>query len=214
LKVNEARGFFPLVSMIWQSPLIHVVTPTKGLVTSQVTMMRVLTKSLCSPYPTWWSSNHEQDHQDLLRASTITMASSEGPRSSRPPRCYQSPRVTSHSLHLSRIEHQVRIHQLNLLPFTWILMTWQVEWWWIMLLVALKIKAIGGAYIDSTSNKAIGEKAVRQKVITPVKPVLLPCYRRFNWWVHFLSFWTSRWRSINDLFQLCRFNWWTQLIRV
>jgi hypothetical protein len=49
-----------------------------------------------------------------------------------------------------------------------------------MLLVALKIKAIGGAYIDSTSNRAIGEKVVRQKVITPVKPVLLPCYRRFN----------------------------------
>jgi hypothetical protein len=124
--------------MIWQSPLIHVVTPTKGLVTSQVTKTRALTKSLRLPSPAWWSSNHEQGHQDLLRASTITTASSEGPRSPRPPRCCQSPRVTSPSLHMSRIEHQERMHQLNLLAFTWILMTWQVEWWWIMLLVALK----------------------------------------------------------------------------
>ena len=60
------------------------------------------------------------------------------PRSPRPSRCCQSPRVTSHSLHLSRIEHQERMHQLNLLASTWILMTWQVEWWWNMLLVTLK----------------------------------------------------------------------------
>jgi hypothetical protein len=37
-----------------------------------------------------------------------------------------------------------------------------------------------GAYIDSTSNRAVGEKAIRQKVTTPVKPVLPPCHRRFN----------------------------------
>jgi hypothetical protein len=59
-----------MVSMIWQSPLIHVVTPTKGLVTSQVNKTRVLTKSLCSPSLVWWSSNHVQGHQDLLRTST------------------------------------------------------------------------------------------------------------------------------------------------
>jgi hypothetical protein len=65
---------FPMISMIWQSPLIHVVTPTKGLVTKT----RVLTKSLHSPSLAWWSSNHEQGHQDHLRASTITTTSSEG----------------------------------------------------------------------------------------------------------------------------------------
>jgi hypothetical protein len=70
--------FFPVVSMIWQSPLIHVVTPTKGLVTSQVTKTRALTKSLHSLSPVWWSSNHEQGHQDLLQAFTITTASFEG----------------------------------------------------------------------------------------------------------------------------------------
>jgi hypothetical protein len=34
------------------------------------------------------------------------------------------------------------------------------------------IEVIADAYIDSTSNRAVGEKAVRQKVIMPVKPVL------------------------------------------
>jgi hypothetical protein len=78
----ESKGgkiIFSMVSMIWQSPLIHIVTPTNGLVTSQVTKMMELTKSLRSPSPAWWSSNHEQAHQDLLRASIITTASSEGP---------------------------------------------------------------------------------------------------------------------------------------
>jgi hypothetical protein len=42
------------------------------------------------------------------------------------------------------------------------------------------MRAIGGAYIGSKSNSAVGEKVVRQKVITPVKPVLPPCYHRFN----------------------------------
>jgi hypothetical protein len=63
---------FPVVSMIWQSPLIHVVTPTKGIVTSQVTKTMTLTKSLRSPSPAWWSSNHVQGHQDLLWASTTS----------------------------------------------------------------------------------------------------------------------------------------------
>jgi hypothetical protein len=63
-------GFFPVVSMIWQSPLIHVVIPTKDLVTSQVTKTRALTKSLRSLSPAWWSSNYVQDHQDLIRAFT------------------------------------------------------------------------------------------------------------------------------------------------
>jgi hypothetical protein len=64
------EDFFPVVSMIWQSPLIHVVTLTKGLVPSQVTKMRAPTKSLRSPSPAWWSSNHVQGHQDLIRAFT------------------------------------------------------------------------------------------------------------------------------------------------
>jgi hypothetical protein len=42
------------------------------------------------------------------------------------------------------------------------------------------MRAIGGAYIGSKSNRVVGEKAVRQKVITPVNPVLPPCYCRFN----------------------------------
>jgi hypothetical protein len=46
------------------------MTPTKGLVTSQVTKIRALTKSLRSSSPVWWSSNHVQGHQYLLRAST------------------------------------------------------------------------------------------------------------------------------------------------
>jgi hypothetical protein len=36
------------------------------------------------------------------------------------------------------------------------------------------MEAIEGAYIDSKSNRAIGEKAAK-KVITPVKLVLPPC---------------------------------------
>jgi hypothetical protein len=61
---------FPVVLVIWQSPLFHVVTPTKGIVTSQVTKTRALTKSLRSPSSAWRSSNHVQGHQDLLQSST------------------------------------------------------------------------------------------------------------------------------------------------
>ena len=46
---QKTTGFFPVVSMCWHTPLIHVVTLTKSLVTSQVTKTRVLTKSLRSP---------------------------------------------------------------------------------------------------------------------------------------------------------------------
>jgi hypothetical protein len=70
LESKGGRRIFPVVSVIWQSPLIHVVTPTKGIVTFQVTKMRAFTKSLHSPSPAWWSSNHVQGHQDLLQAST------------------------------------------------------------------------------------------------------------------------------------------------
>jgi hypothetical protein len=69
----ESKGgteIFPVVSMICQSPLIHIVTPTKGIVTSQVTKTRALTKSLRSSSLTWWISNHIQSHQYLLRAFT------------------------------------------------------------------------------------------------------------------------------------------------
>ena len=52
LNVNrdqETTGFFPVVSMCWHTPLIHVVTLTKSIVTSQVTETWALTKSLRSP---------------------------------------------------------------------------------------------------------------------------------------------------------------------
>jgi hypothetical protein len=127
LKVKEARGFFPVVSMIWQSPIIHVVTPIKGLVTSQVTKTRALTKSLCSPSPTRWSSNHVQGHQDLLRAFITP---------------WQSSKVTSiikiayvlsiiksnkswHSLEQDPItKNGCTKLLLNLLAFAWFLMSW------------------------------------------------------------------------------------------
>ena len=57
---HETTGFFSVVSMCWHTPLVHVVTPTKGIVPSQVTKTRALTKSLRSPSPTWWSSSHVQ----------------------------------------------------------------------------------------------------------------------------------------------------------
>src|SRR6185437_12532662 len=46
---QETTGFFPVVSMCWHTPLIHVVTLTKSIVTSQVTETWALTKSLRSP---------------------------------------------------------------------------------------------------------------------------------------------------------------------
>ena len=46
---QETTGFFPVVSMCWHTPLIHIVTLTKSLVISQVTETRALTKSLRSP---------------------------------------------------------------------------------------------------------------------------------------------------------------------
>ena len=47
--LQETTRFFPVVSMCWHTLLIHVVTLTKSLVTSQVTKTRVLTKSLRLP---------------------------------------------------------------------------------------------------------------------------------------------------------------------
>jgi hypothetical protein len=37
LESKGGKRIFSVVSMIWQSPLIHIVTPTKGYVTSHVT---------------------------------------------------------------------------------------------------------------------------------------------------------------------------------
>jgi hypothetical protein len=114
--------------MIWQSPLIHVVTPTKGLVTSQVTKMRALTRSLHSPSPAWCSSNHLQGHQDLLRASTTP---------------WQVPNVTlitkiTYVLSITKSNKSwpsleqdsitkngcTKLLLLNLLIFAWFLMSW------------------------------------------------------------------------------------------
>ena len=69
---QETTGFFPVVSMCWHTPLIHVVTLTKSLVTSQVTKTRVLTKSLRSPS----RRGGAQAMYKLLRAPTINLASS------------------------------------------------------------------------------------------------------------------------------------------
>ena len=41
---QETTGFFPVVSMCWHTPLIHVVTLTKSLVTSHVTKTRVIVR--------------------------------------------------------------------------------------------------------------------------------------------------------------------------
>ena len=70
---QETTGFFFVVSMCWHTPLIHVVTLTKSLVTSQVTEIRVLTKSLRTPS----RRGGAQATYNLLRAPTIDFASSE-----------------------------------------------------------------------------------------------------------------------------------------
>ena len=68
---HETTVFFPVVLMCWHTPLIHVVTLTKSLVTSQVTETRVLTKSLRSPS----RCGGAQATYNLLRAPTINLAS-------------------------------------------------------------------------------------------------------------------------------------------
>src|SRR6185436_8592668 len=69
---QETTEFFPVVSMCWHTPLIHVVTLTKSLVTSHVTKTRVLTKSLRSPS----RRGGAQATYNLLRAPTFNLASS------------------------------------------------------------------------------------------------------------------------------------------
>ena len=63
---------FPVVSMCWHTPLIHVVTLTKSLITSHVTETWALTKSLRSPF----RRGGAQATYKLLRAPTINLASS------------------------------------------------------------------------------------------------------------------------------------------
>ena len=65
---QETTGFFPVVSMCWHTPLIHVVTLTKSIVTSQVTETRALTKSLRSPSR---RGGDQATYNLLLRAPTI-----------------------------------------------------------------------------------------------------------------------------------------------
>ena len=69
---RDDRIFFPVVSMCWHTPLIHVVTLTKSLVTSHITKTRVLTKSIHSPS----RRGGAQATYNLLRAPTINLASS------------------------------------------------------------------------------------------------------------------------------------------
>src|SRR6185503_17301732 len=81
---QEMTGFFPVVSMCWHTPLIHVVILTKSLITSQVTETRVLTKSLRSPSR---RGGAQATYNLLLRAPTILGKLRENhPRSPRSPR--------------------------------------------------------------------------------------------------------------------------------
>jgi hypothetical protein len=57
-----------MVSMCWHTPLIHVVTLTKSLVTSQVTETRALTKSLRLPSR---RGGDQATYNLILRAPTI-----------------------------------------------------------------------------------------------------------------------------------------------
>src|SRR6185312_12102834 len=96
---QETTGFFPVVSMCWHTPLIHVVTLTKSLVTSHVTETWALTKSLRSPS----RCGGAQATYKFLRAPTILgKLWKKHLQSTRSPRCCQSPRVTSYDLHLSK----------------------------------------------------------------------------------------------------------------
>src|SRR6185312_6634295 len=96
---QETTRFFPVVSMCWHTPLIHVVTLTKSLVTSHVTETWALTKSLHSPSRCVGA----QVTYKLLRAPTILgKLQKKHLQSPRSPRCCQSPRVTSYGLHLSK----------------------------------------------------------------------------------------------------------------
>ena len=65
---QETTGFFPVVSMCWHTPLIHVVTLTKSLVTSHVTETWALTKSLRSPSR---RGGDQATYNLLLRPPTI-----------------------------------------------------------------------------------------------------------------------------------------------
>src|SRR6185312_4777934 len=65
---QDATEFFPVVSMCWHTTLIHIVTLTKSLVTSQVTETRALTKSLRSPSR---RGGDQAMYNILLRAPTI-----------------------------------------------------------------------------------------------------------------------------------------------
>jgi len=69
-KKESARDnrIFPVVSMCWHTPLIHVVTLTKSLVTSHVTETWALTKSLRSPSR---RGGAQATYNLLLRAPTI-----------------------------------------------------------------------------------------------------------------------------------------------
>jgi hypothetical protein len=117
---------------------------------------------------------------------------------------------------------------LNLVAFAWFLMSWLDHKcmnetlgalnalgyvWSVLILEGAEWEPLR-ALIYVTSRIEPLEKKLSEKVLTPVNPVLPPRYRRFDWWVYFLSFWTSHWRSTDDIFEVHRFNRWTQLVRV
>ena len=119
---QETTRFFPVVSMCWHTPLIHVVT---------------LTKSLRSPS----RRGGAQATYNLLRAPTIVgKLRKKHLQSPRSPRCCQSPRVTSWGLHLSKNRSpRTDAHKL-LSTQVFSLASWLIEWtsmWKMKLKVAL-----------------------------------------------------------------------------
>ena len=103
-RVQETTGFFPVVSVVWHPPLIHVVARTKRYATSHVT------KTMGAPKQSLFTNSGMEGLTPCIpcsfRASTILGKLQKAPRSPSPPRCCQSPRVTSLQSSLDLAPHQ------------------------------------------------------------------------------------------------------------
>ena len=134
---QETTGFFPVVSMCLHTPLIHVVTLTKSLVTSQVT-------------ETWALTKISVHHPGVVELKPRTIffglpqstwqAPQEAPQSPRSPKWCQSPRVTSYGLHLSKNRSPTMDAHKLLSTQVLSLASWMIEWsneWNVKLKVAL-----------------------------------------------------------------------------
>ena len=93
---------FPVVSEVWHPPLVHVAAHPR--VFCHLPFLWALNKSLRSPSR---QGGAQALYTIVLWAFTISLASSENaPRSPSPPRCCQSPRVTSRRSSLDLDPHQ------------------------------------------------------------------------------------------------------------